>query len=151
MPTNPMNSSCTPSTSHASPPPDYTLYPISGGFKEITGPLFVKERDDGRVFGFRAGIEHTNPDGALHGGYLMTVMDDILSIVILDRLERRSHVATVSLNCDFLSPARPGDWVHGSGEITRLGQTLVFVRGALSVGRKGILTASGMWKIFGPR
>lgn len=140
-----------PSAKTAALPPGYTLYPIAGGFKELAGPLFVKDEGDKRWFGFRAGEEHTNPDGAVHGGLLMTVIDDILSIVILDTIEPRSLVATVSLNCDFLSPVRPGDWVEGWGEISRLGRELAFVRGALSVAEKAVLNASGVWKILAPR
>lgn len=149
---DPMSASrAAPSPETGSLPQGYTLYPVSGGFKELAGPLYVKDEGDKRWFGFRAREEHTNPNGVVHGGLLMTVIDDILSIVILDTIERRSPVATVSLNCDFLSPVRPGDWVDGWGEITRLGRQLAFVRGALSVTDKAVLNASGVWKIHAAR
>ncbi|MBM3556959.1 MAG: PaaI family thioesterase [Alphaproteobacteria bacterium] len=58
---------------------------------------------------------------------------------------------TISLNTDFVSGAKPGDWIDGEAEITRKTRNLVFVSGRLSVEGKTVLNASGIWKILRPK
>ena len=41
---------------------------------------------------------------------------------------------TVSFACEFLDAAREGELVEGSGEITRAGGSLIFLRGLLKSG-----------------
>ena len=132
------------------PVPDgFVPLPARGNFESTIGPFYLRDEADTRVFGFRTGTQHCHPGGVVHGGLLMTVMDDILSLTILHAFDRQTPIATVSLNCDFLTAVQPGDWIEGSGEIIRKTRSLVFVRGRLATGGRTVLTASGVWAILG--
>jgi len=127
----------------------WRVHPREEGFEHHVGPIWRRKRDDGvMVFGFRCAAHHVNPMGVVHGGMLMTFADHVLGALVWHRIGRR-RCATVSLNCDFIAAARAGDWVEGAAEITRLGRSVVFVRGDLTVGGAPVLTANGVWKVFG--
>lgn len=124
-------------------------YPTEQGFEHHIGPLWYRKRDDEVVvFGFRAGLQHLNPMGIVHGGMLVTFADHVLGSLVWHRLGRKP-CATASLNSDFLSSAKLNDWIEGVAEITRLGRSVVFVRGQILVENKTILTVSGIWKVIG--
>ena len=127
------------------PPAGFAVLDLPGGFEALTGPLYVA--DGGTRFAFRAGSQHTNPDGAVHGGMLMSFMDAVLALTLLGALETRAPVATVSFACDFLSPARPGDWIEGAGELTGRTRSLAFLSGRLTTGERGVLSARAVWRL----
>jgi acyl-coenzyme A thioesterase PaaI-like protein len=53
---------------------------------------------------------------------------------------------TVSLNGEFIGPARPGDLVTSTGEVIKAGGSLLFVRGLISTGTGPMLNFSGVIK-----
>jgi acyl-coenzyme A thioesterase PaaI-like protein len=53
---------------------------------------------------------------------------------------------TVSFNCEFLDAAREGDLIEASGEVTRAGGSLIFLRGILTCGERSLLTFSATIK-----
>ena len=53
---------------------------------------------------------------------------------------------TVSFGCEFLDAAREGELIEGSGEITRAGGSLIFLRGLLKSGERPLFTFSGTIK-----
>jgi acyl-coenzyme A thioesterase PaaI-like protein len=54
--------------------------------------------------------------------------------------------ATISFACEFLDAAREGELVKGTGEITRAGGSLIFVRGLLKSAERSLFTFSGTIK-----
>jgi acyl-coenzyme A thioesterase PaaI-like protein len=56
---------------------------------------------------------------------------------------------TISLNCDFVGPAKLGDRIRATANITRKTRSIVFISGELTVEGRPILTATGLWKILG--
>ena len=81
-------------------------------------------------------------------GMLMTFIDRTLGSLVWHAIDGRP-CATVSLNTDFLAPARPGDWIECRGQVTRQTRALVFVRGELTTADRTLMTASGVWKKLG--
>jgi acyl-coenzyme A thioesterase PaaI-like protein len=129
---------------HGDAPPGYRLCLMPDGpFTEPLGPLFIRE--DGSGFAFRAGERHCNARGVLHGGMLMTFADQVLGLAV-QRAVGSLDVATVSLNCDLVAGAVPGDLIEGEAEITRVSRSIVFVRGTLACGGGILMNASGLWK-----
>jgi len=114
-----------------------------GAFGTATGPLFI--RRDGGGFAFRVGVRHCNARGVVHGGMLMTFADQVLGLTV-QRAVGNLDVATVSLHCDLISSAAPGDLVEGEAVVTRITRSIVFVRGSLRCGERPVMTASGLWK-----
>lgn len=129
---------------HGDAPPGYRLCLMPDGpFTEPLGPLFIRE--DGSGFAFRATERHCNARGGVHGGMLMTFADQVLGLAV-QRAVGSLDVATVSLNCDLVAGAVPGDLIEGEAEISRISRSIVFVRGTLGCGGRILMNASGLWK-----
>jgi acyl-coenzyme A thioesterase PaaI-like protein len=56
------------------------------------------------------------------------------------------RAVTVSLNGEFLGPAKAGDLVESTGEVTKAGGSLLFVRGLISTAGAPMLNFSGVIK-----
>ena len=129
-------------------PDGYELSPVlDGNFGQSLGPLY--RRAGGGGFAFRVGPEHRNGRGMTHGGVLMTIADQTLGLTVQQAIEGGPAV-TVTLNCDFVDGALPGDLIEIVAEVTRVTRSLVFVKGVLSSGGRPILTAAGIWKRMKP-
>jgi acyl-coenzyme A thioesterase PaaI-like protein len=59
----------------------------------------------------------------------------------------RKFLPTVNMTCDFVAPARVGDWVEGRPELVRVTRSLLFTNIYLTVGEEKILRASSIAKI----
>ncbi len=128
------------------PPEGFKLMRDQSPFVDKVGPIYGR-RDEGHWrLAFHAGHEHTNGNGVVHGGMLVTLVDQLFGIFAYLAADR-GRVATVSLHSDFVAPGRAGDWIEARGEVTRRSQSLVFIRGALVSGDRTLMTASGTWKI----
>lgn len=118
------------------------------GFPETVGTFWGKQVDGAWRYGFLAEERHANIGGVVHGGMLMTFVDDLLGRSIWYAVEKKP-ISTIQLNSRFVSPARPGDFVECKPEIQRVTRSVVFVRGELFVGERLVLSADGVWKILG--
>ncbi len=131
-------------------PDGFEPMPGSGAFVDDIGPVYQKRVGEDWRFGMRVEARHANPAGVTHGGVLMTFLDHILGKLVWDALEDKV-AATIGLNTDLLAAARPGDWIEAEGEVTALTASIVFARGRARAGETMLATASGVWKILGPR
>jgi uncharacterized protein (TIGR00369 family) len=115
-------------------------------FEDQSGPFYFREDDAGAVTtAFRAEHKHMNGGGFMHGGCMMTFADFSLFAIAWKELAD-SRAVTVSLNGEFVGPARPGDLVTATGEVVRAGGSLLFVRGLISTGGSPMLNFSGVVK-----
>jgi uncharacterized protein (TIGR00369 family) len=115
-------------------------------FEDQSGPFYFKEDAEGRVTaGFRAETKHMNGGGFMHGGCMMTFADYSLFAIGWKALAD-SRAVTVSLNGEFIGPARPGDLITSTGEVIKAGGSLLFVRGLISTGSGPMLNFSGVVK-----
>jgi len=115
-------------------------------FEDQSGPFYFKEDESGLVTtAFQAETRHMNGGGFMHGGCMMTFADFSL-FAIANRELAGQHAVTVSLNGEFMGPARPGDLVTATGEVTKAGGSLLFVRGLVSTGGAPMLGFSGVIK-----
>jgi acyl-coenzyme A thioesterase 13 len=117
-------------------------------FDEIAGPFYFRRGEDGKArCAFRAQQKHMNAGGRMHGGALMTFADIALFMLAYETMEGQRGV-TVQLDSTFLDGARVGDLVEASGEVTRAGRSLVFVRGQIITGDRLLFTFSGVIRKF---
>ena len=117
-------------------------------FDEIAGPFYFRRGEDGKArCAFRAQQKHMNAGGRMHGGALMTFADIALFMIAYETMEGQRGV-TVQLDSTFLDGARVGDLVEASGEVTRAGRSLVFVRGQIATGDRLLFTFSGVIRKF---
>ena len=97
------------------------------------------------AFEQRAGPEHMNGGGFMHGGCLLTFADSALFTIARPAMEGQFGV-TVNLAGDFLDAARVGEFVEARGEITRAARSLVFVRGLVTADTRPVLSFTGIIK-----
>lgn len=130
-------------------PAGYVLVPWHRGFGRQVGPLYVRDSEGGRHFGFRVQEHHTNGLSNAHGGMLMTLADVAWGNLI--SVQRSSFWVTVRLTCDFLSAAKLGDWVEAGSELLHQEHDLYTLRGRVWAGDKTLLTGVGVFKAVGRR
>ncbi|MBR0655456.1 PaaI family thioesterase [Plastoroseomonas arctica] len=120
------------------------------GFPVLLGTFFSKQVDGAWRYGFLAEERHLNVGGVVHGGMLMTFMDDMLGLTVWQAVGR-VPISTIQLNSRFVSPARAGDFVECVPRVERIARSVAFIRGELLVGDRLVLAADGVWKLLGQR
>ena len=113
-------------------------------FENRVGPFYFREEEDGSaVSAFRAGPEHMNGGGFMHGGCLMTFADFALFAIGYRELGD-SYAVTLNLSNDFLDPVQPGAYMEARGDVTRAGGKTIFVRGLITADGKPALSFTGI-------
>jgi acyl-coenzyme A thioesterase PaaI-like protein len=64
-------------------PEGFEPEPEDNAFAALVGPIFQRKDGDGVSFLFQAEEKHKNPRGVIHGGMLMTFMDNLLAHTIV--------------------------------------------------------------------
>ena len=119
-------------------------------FEMHNGPFYHRMEDDGQIrCAFRIGKKHLNGTGNVHGGAFMSFADYCLFAIAAPVLQGPG--VTVSFACEFLDAARDDELVEGTGEITREGRSLLFLRGLLKSGERSVFSFSGTIKRVKPR
>ena len=114
-------------------------------FESHNGPFWHRMEDDGQIrAAFRVQNKHLNGQGNVHGGAFMAFADYCLFAFAAPVLQGPG--VTVSFSCEFLDAARLGELVEATGEITRAGGSLIFLRGLLTSGERSLFTFSGTIK-----
>ncbi len=132
-------------------PLDHGWAPIPGrGFPVQVGTFYGRQAESGWRYGFVAEERHLNIGGVVHGGMLMTFMDDILGMSVWEAAGRKP-VSTIQLNNRFVSPARLGEFVECVPRLERLARSVAFIRGELLVGDRLVMASDGVWKLLGQR
>jgi uncharacterized protein (TIGR00369 family) len=114
-------------------------------FLNHTGPFWHCVEAERKVrCAFRVQKKHLNGAGNVHGGCFLVFVD--YCVFAIAGLVLDSPGVTVSLSSDFLSTAREGELIEATGEVTRAGGSLIFVRGESKSGERMLLTFSGTLK-----
>jgi acyl-coenzyme A thioesterase PaaI-like protein len=114
-------------------------------FESNNGPFWHRLESDGRIrCAFRVEKKHLNGMRNVHGGCFMTFADYCLFAFASHELQGSG--ITVSFGCEFLDAAREGDLIEATGEVTRAGGSLIFLRGILTCGERPLLTFSATIK-----
>jgi uncharacterized protein (TIGR00369 family) len=114
-------------------------------FETHNGPFWHRMEQDGSIrCAFRVEKKHLNGADNVHGGCFMAFADYCLFAIAGPVLH--GAAVTVSFACEFLDAAREGELVEGTGEITRAGASLIFLRGQLRSGERTLLTFSATIK-----
>lgn len=128
------------------PPDGYVPSTSRGPYTTHNGPFYHKVTEDGFWHGVRVKKRHCNSRGITHGGMLMAFADGLLGTAVWR--ETQMVALTVRMNSDFLSSARPGDWLEGTARVTRATKSVAFCEADLFVGGRPVLKASGVFKIM---
>jgi uncharacterized protein (TIGR00369 family) len=118
---------------------------IRDSFESHVGPFWHRIEPDGSVrSAFRVEQKHLNGSGNVHGGCYMAFADYSLFAIATHVLDGRA--VTTNFTCEFLDAAREGDLVECTGEVTRAGGSMIFLRGKMTSGERQLFTFSGTIK-----
>ena len=122
-----------------------------GGFLRSLGPWYYRRDAKGQmVLAIRIDDRHTNTRHIAHGGFLVTMLDTALGIVVSSSREPAQPIVTVSLTTNFVASASPGDWVEAPVDIDRIGGRLAYASCTLVAGDRTIMTGSGVFALMKP-
>jgi uncharacterized protein (TIGR00369 family) len=122
-----------------------------GEYLVSLGPWYYRRDDKSQiVLAIRVEDRHTNIRHIAHGGFLVTMVDTALGIVVSSSREPPQPIVTVSLTTNFVSSAEPGDWVEAHVDIDRMGGRLAYARCTLRSGDRVIMTGSGVFALMKP-
>lgn len=129
----------------------YKLWQGEDPFEDHCGPLYYRLGEDGK---YRCAMivldHHSNGQGRLHGGMMMTFADYAMILIAMPPLDKVRAV-TVSFKSEFVSAGELGDLVEADGEVTHETRSMLFVRGRIFTGDRVILNFSAVFKKLGPR
>lgn len=128
------------------PPDGFQQSTTRGPYTRHNGPFFHKTTEDGFWHGVRVQRRHCNSKGITHGGMLMAFADGLLGTAVY--LETKTVALTARMNSDFLSSARPGEWLEGTARVTRATSSVAFCEAELYVGSRSVLRATGVFKLM---
>lgn len=124
----------------------------SGGFADLVGYHLTRWEEglgEGRL---EIDQRHLNRQGLLHGGVLTSVLDAIMGYagIYTAIAERDRRALTLSLTCNFVGAARPGDAVIVLAKQSGGGRSVFFASGEARDQEGRLLgTAEGVFKYRG--
>jgi uncharacterized protein (TIGR00369 family) len=95
---------------------------------------------------------HTNPNGVVHGGVVMTMLDITLGMNAQAAVGRESgrHPITIQLSCSLVAGAREGELLRGEARVEASTRSLCFVSGRVHVDGRTVSSASAVFRIPSP-
>ncbi len=134
--------------SGGSRPEGFELSTFDYGFMGLAMPYYIKHEKENAVLGFTVLEHHINPGQICHGGMLMTMIDVAFGINIGVRVKDAGFLPTMGLACDFLKPARLGDWIESKIDFINLTKRTAVISGFL-IGPDGpVVRANGTNRIM---
>jgi len=99
---------------------------------------------------YTARPEFTNPHGAIQGGFLAAMLDDVMGPALFTTLGADQFAPTIEMKVNFLRPAHPGPLI-AEGRVVHRTRSLAFLEGTLStVDEDLIATATATARIVEP-
>ncbi|MEQ8410524.1 MAG: PaaI family thioesterase [Erythrobacter sp.] len=130
------------------PPEGFEPACFSPGFLDHGGPYFLGRRgEEPRVVGLRIMAHHINYKDGAHGGVISTFADVALSHAVYDAERPRLAPSTITLQVNYLSSARLGEWLEAHVTIDRMGGRTAYTSGRIMRGEDAIATMSGVFAI----
>ena len=92
--------------------------------------------------------EHVNPNGTIHGGLLLTLLDFTLGAEVERSLGPglQGHPITIQLSSSMIAAASLGETVHGDARTTTSTKTMSFVEGQITCGEGILATATAVFR-----
>ncbi|MBI1180614.1 MAG: hotdog fold thioesterase [Alphaproteobacteria bacterium] len=129
-------------------PAGFTRLSFNSAYLGHIGPFHEGRRDGERIVALRLDERHMNNRDIAHGGVVSTLADVTLSFALVTADPAVQGISTVSLNTEFLGTGRLGDWLEAEAQIDRMGGSLAFAHGRITVGGTPVATMSGVFKLY---
>jgi uncharacterized protein (TIGR00369 family) len=130
------------------PPPGFQPLDPGPGFGAFFGPMHY---DSGRGrLGFRVAPRHINLFGLCHGGALAMFADYQLAPLRRAGIVAGPFAPTLSLNIDFLGPARLGEWIEAEATLIKRTGRYVFTQAVLTNGQGAVARSTAIYAMAPP-
>jgi uncharacterized protein (TIGR00369 family) len=117
------------------------------GFIQLVGPLWERAIDGVHEYALPTADKHHNRRGLVQGGVLMTFADRTCGMTA--RYVTGKHtMATIQLDVHFVEAGQIGDILISRPRVVRATRSLIFINTEVSVGKRCIATANGLFKIL---
>ena len=127
---------------------DYEQISLKSGFMKHNGGLLFKTISE-KEYQFKTIIKenHLNTAGITHGGFTAAVIDAGAGTAA-HKVSNNNPCVTISLELKFISRVKLGQELIGTTKIQKKTKSMVFLTCELTVEKKIVATASGVWKIL---
>ena len=127
---------------------DFEQISLKPGFMKHNGGLLFKTISESE-YQFKTTIteNHLNAAGITHGGFIAAVVDAGAGTAA-HRAAGSSPCVTISLELKFISAVQLGQELIGKTKIQKKTKSMIFLTCELTVAKKIVATASGVWKIL---
>jgi len=103
-------------------------------FLDNNGPFFVRREGERVTIGMPVEGRHCNSIGTMHGGMVLAFTDVALTVGSNMIAKTSRFLPTLSVTCDFVGPAKAGDWVQIDVQVIRVTRSFVFSQGLIETG-----------------
>jgi acyl-coenzyme A thioesterase PaaI-like protein len=117
------------------------------GFMHLIGPLWERLVDDELEFALITEDKHHNRRGLVQGGVLMTFADRTCGITAR-HVSGKPTMATVQLDTHFVESGKIGEILISKPRMVRATRSLIFITTEVTVEKRCIAMASGVFKIL---
>ena len=117
------------------------------GFLHLIGPLWQRTVDGELEFALITEDKHHNRRGLVQGGVLMTFADRTCGMTAR-HVSGKPTMATVQLDTHFVESGKIGEVLISKPHVVRTTRSLVFITTEVTVDKRCIAMASGVFKIL---
>ena len=119
----------------------------SSGFISLVGPLWQRVVNGEHEYALVAQDKHHNRRGLVQGGVLMTFADRTCGMTAR-YVSGKPMLATVQLDTHFVEPGKIGEILVSKPHVVRSTRSLIFITTEVTVDKRCIAMASGVFKIL---
>ena len=119
----------------------------TSGFLHLIGPLWQREVDGTHEYALVAQDKHHNRRGLVQGGVIMTFADRSCGMTAR-YVSGKPTLATVQLDTHFVEAGKIGETLMSKPHVVRATRSLIFITTEVTVDKRCIAMASGVFKIL---
>ena len=119
----------------------------TSGFLHLIGPLWQREVDGIHEYALVAADKHHNRRGLVQGGVIMTFADRSCGMTAR-YVSGKPTLATVQLDTHFVEAGKIGEILISKPHVVRSTRSLIFITTEVTVDKRCIAMASGVFKIL---
>ena len=117
------------------------------GFIQLVGPIWERAVEGVHEYALPTADKHHNRRGLVQGGVLMTFADRTCGMTAR-YVTGKQTMATIQLDVHFVESGQIGDLLISRPRVVRATRSLVFINTEVTVGKRCIATANGVFKIL---
>ena len=117
------------------------------GFLQLIGPLWQRAVNGEHEYALVAQDKHHNRRGLVQGGVIMTFADRTCGMTAR-YVSGRPTLATIQLDTHFVESGKIGEILLSRPRVVRATRSLIFISTEVTVDKRCIAMASGVFKIL---